>query len=188
MERGRIEFLDEDGSAVPLDHREDQWAAGPGGDRRGRWLMLALVAVVLAACGGVLWHQHSGSKQPASAPATAVTVAVGPQVGQILGDGVRPTGELLAEAERVQRQAQCMTRVQGELMQMVVAYRSAISAGGSVREAERAARAALADEPDGGGSGASYNAMLRIWRIDRVVLIKSTDGGFAITKPPAICP
>jgi len=176
MDPGRIEFIDDDGSTVPPGRREDRLDVEPAGKRRGRWPVLVLAAAVLAVCGGVLWHQHAGgAKQPAAAPAaSAQTVTVDPQNGWAIDGGVRPTGQLLAEAEQEQRnarqQTQCMNQVQANLMSMGGAYRAAISAGGSVREAERAARAALADEPDAGVSGASYDAMFRVWRINRTAL------------------
>jgi hypothetical protein len=183
MEPGHIEFVDEDGSGVPLDRGDDRLDMGPRRRRRGRWPVLALAVAVLAVCGGVLWHQHGGgAKQAASAPATpAMTVTIDPQGGRPLDGGIRPTGQLLAEAHQeeqmqVQRQAQlefaCLRRVQGDLMDMGAAYRKALAAGGSPREAERAARAVLADEPDGGGSGAFYDAVLRDWRINQTALSK----------------
>src|SRR5690242_5022921 len=194
MEPGRIEFLDEDGSTAAPDRPEDQPEGKSGGRRHGRWPVLALAAVMVAVCGGVLWHQHAGGvKHPSAAPpASAQTVTVDPQHGGwALYGGVRPTGQLLAEAEaeqqRAQQQVQCMTQVQAGLMRMIVAYRSTLGAGGSVREAERAARAALADEPDGGVSGASYDAMFRVWRINRTPLAELSGERLSVDMT-ALCP
>jgi len=180
MERGRIEFIDEDGSAVPPERREDELDVRPNGSRRGRWPVLVLAAVVVAVCGGVLWHQHTGGpKHPAAAPTTSArTVTVDPQSGVVLDGSVRPTGQLLAEAEQEQRAArlrtQCLSQVQANLLSMSTAYQAALSAGGSVREAERAARAVLADAPDGGISSASYDAMFRVWLINRTALARAS--------------
>lgn len=179
MEPGRIEFIDGDGAALPLDLGDADLAVPPGG-RRGRWPVLLLAAVILAACGGVLWHQHSSNAgQPASAPVTAaapVTVAAAPQHGWALDGGVRPTGELLAEAgqavARAHAQLDCMRESQIALTHMSAVYRSALAAGASPREAELAARAAVADGPPGGGSGAPYDALFRIWRINQSALSK----------------
>jgi hypothetical protein len=172
MEPGRIDFIDEDGSSVPLDRRDDELDVRPSGTHHGRWQVLALAAVILAVCGGVLWQQHSGTK-PAAAPVKPTapsTVVVDPETGDARYGGVRPTGELLAEAETAQRRLQCMRQAQLALAAMSTAYRSALAAGGSLREAERAARAALADGPTGGGSGPSYDAMFRIWLVNQTAL------------------
>ena len=191
MEPGRIEFIDHDGTAVPSERREDELDIQPAGRRRGRWPVLVLAAVIVVGCGGVLWHQHAGgAKHPSSAavtPAGTVTVAGDPLSGDVLYGGVRPTGELLAEAERNQEQLQCMNQGQVDLMKMIAAYRSALGAGGSVREAERAARAALVDAPAGGVSVASYDAMFRVWRINRTALAKLSGERLNIDMT-ALCP
>ncbi|HEU5008924.1 MAG TPA: hypothetical protein VFT67_18300, partial [Jatrophihabitantaceae bacterium] len=121
-------------------------------------------------------------------------VTVDPQVGLPLAGAIRPTGQLLAEARQeaqTQRQAQleftCLRRVQGDLMDMAAAYQKALAAGGSPREAERAARAALADPPDAGVSDASYNAMFRIWLVNRTALSKLSGERLSIDMG-AVCP
>jgi hypothetical protein len=189
MEPGRVEFVDEDGSGVPLDRADDRLDVEPRQARRGRWPVLVLAVVIVAVCGGVLWHEHnSRAKQAASAPVTpATTVTLAPQAGLPLDGGIRPTGKLLAEAQReaqTQKQAQlelaCLRQLQGDLTDMGNAYRKALAAGGSPREAERAARAALADEPDGGGSGASYEAILRVWQINQTALSRMSGERLSI--------
>jgi len=193
MEPGGIEFVDEHGAAVPLDRADDQLAVAPGGSHRVRGPVVALAVAALVVCGGVLWNQHSnGAKQPTSATATPARIStVQPPAGLAIDTGIRPTGELLAEAKRelgrVRGQLLCETRVRTELLAMGAAYRAALAAGGSPREAERAARAVLADAPDAGVPDASYDAMFRIWLVNRTALSKLSGERLSIDMG-AVCP
>lgn len=192
MQPGRIEFIDEGGSAASPGQAEDQLHVEPARARRFTGPVPVLAVVVVALCGGVLWHQHGNrATHRESAPAHVSTVQPGPSDAPAARTGIRPTGELLAEAQQELRsergQSECMTRVQAGLNDMGAAYESVLAAGGSPREAERAARAALADAPDAGVSAQSYDAMFRVWRINRTAL--STMSGERLSVDmSAYCP
>jgi hypothetical protein len=182
MGPGEVEFLGDDHGADAgglgnhpgedaHDSSDDEAALG-GSPRRARWLVWALVAVlVLGGTGAWLRSTHhatpsaTGSDAPTRPLPTRAhglpPAPVDPSAGPVRGAG-------LAKARLTEA---CGNAVVQELSIMADAYRTARRHGASKPTGERRARKALRTVLVASPRPGSYSAVLHNWRINRARLL-----------------